>query len=463
MGYKVKISYSGDAQRLCDLLSESPAEVFDKPFFGYLLFLLTGNEKQLISELSRQFGEFESLSRDTFAYVLVANEASIPIDNVQWEPAAYEDYASKSALAVQCEKDRLSYIKARGIASYGSAFTKSDRGELLAMSDAVNEIARWFGATPKLPCILVFDAIPHKDPTIVPLDQFAVDNLIKLFRNVVGKVSGPHYREQIKIIQRIGQLNQAIDETYVPQEPTIEGIRSEELAKIKFYSESFSALSRCLLGGSAKGETLQCLSALELPSAVKECVRVSIARTHGHRKKLSDALWNVDRCAASLGTDAELEIKPKRVFRRSIAPLLPAEHTLQPPNTADEWQQLKLSLQQQLRLEVDTVLYTVPPVQEIEKELDERVRAEFTTRSRFREERLSRAISQKEERDSLMREFVSFSFPSFSAILQDELKNAGMAYSIGNMQASALNWITKPATVEWLSKLFDLARRATGL
>ena len=47
MGYKVKLSMSSDAELLCTLLTGSPTDVFDKPFFGYIIFLLTGQEKTL--------------------------------------------------------------------------------------------------------------------------------------------------------------------------------------------------------------------------------------------------------------------------------------------------------------------------------------------------------------------------------------------------------------------------------
>jgi hypothetical protein len=263
MGYKVTLSVSSDTERLCRLLSEQPETLFDKPFFGYVVFLLTGREKKLIATLSQDLGELDSLSRDVFAYVIAAEECSLSIDAVEWEKEAYDsNHASKAALPVQTYHTDLAYIKLHGISAYSEIFNKSARGELIALSNAANRVAKWFGVIPQLPCMLIFDPQPQSSPAVVPIDDALVTNIIAIFRNVVGKISGPSYRQHIDTIQKIGEIDAKLDRRE-PREPSLEAIRASQSRRLNDYADAVARVDRALRKGATAGDTQQCLFAAE--------------------------------------------------------------------------------------------------------------------------------------------------------------------------------------------------------
>jgi hypothetical protein len=77
--YGVAVSMSDDTERLCRRLATDPQKLFEKPFLGYALILLTGSEDALLNKTLSQIYALDALSGDTFAYLIVIKKCVLPL------------------------------------------------------------------------------------------------------------------------------------------------------------------------------------------------------------------------------------------------------------------------------------------------------------------------------------------------------------------------------------------------
>jgi hypothetical protein len=270
----------------------------------------------MFTQLGSRFDELENLYQDTFAYVILASTIRIAVDVVLKNDAGEIIQGEAESAALQRSETELSYVKFVGPESCGGSFSRSGPGEIIAISKASNEVAGWFGVTPQLPCMLIFDAYADSPPSVVKLTSQIFENLIPIFREVVGKISGPMFREQLSVIQKIGELD---SEVPVRLSSSVEQIRQKEVEAIERKLAHIGRIANMLNKSNTAGEVCREISVLGLTQPEFEQVSHIVRRTAVSRRKFLDAIRKTDECLASLGTLAENDVKPKRVFRRRAA------------------------------------------------------------------------------------------------------------------------------------------------
>ena len=95
MGYRINtdISVSENSKHLLRTLRSNPAEIFDRPFLGYLLFLVGGNDRNILDCLHENLIYLDSVTGSDVAFAMFANnfEVQIQVKISDAEGNRYED------------------------------------------------------------------------------------------------------------------------------------------------------------------------------------------------------------------------------------------------------------------------------------------------------------------------------------------------------------------------------------
>jgi hypothetical protein len=208
MGFYIEVD--NNTEKLVNILKANPADVFGKPFGGYLLFLIGGKEKELIDWILENVIVLDSLTSDTIAFALFAREFNIEIK--------VPDFLGRTIPRDRLPKEiqvPLKDIKAfRSIDSFvksGRCGWVVDGDKISAITYAVDDIAKNLGILGELPCVVVLDAIPKGTFELFPLEKSTIDRIIVLLRKSIQKlIDDKNYaefkRNAVKIIEEERKL-----------------------------------------------------------------------------------------------------------------------------------------------------------------------------------------------------------------------------------------------------------------
>jgi hypothetical protein len=212
MGFRVSVDHN--TEELVKRLTTDPAEVFGKPYGGYLLFLIGSTERELLNWISKNMVALDSLTSDIIAFAVFARDFNIKLKVPHYSDSNYESRPKKKI------KKPLSEIKAfKSI----DAFVKAGRcgwvidgDEITAITYAVDEIARKLGILHELPCAIVLDAIPKGKFELFHLEKRKMSKLIPLLRktvqNLIDDEDYKAFREKAyQVSKLVNQLKENFD------------------------------------------------------------------------------------------------------------------------------------------------------------------------------------------------------------------------------------------------------------
>ena len=82
---------------------------------------------------------------------------------------------------------------------------------LVALSHAVDAVARQLGVVEYLPCIVALDAVPQESPVILPLRQKPFpDVLLQIFRSVVAEMRDKGVQDYLEALEDLGRIDREV-------------------------------------------------------------------------------------------------------------------------------------------------------------------------------------------------------------------------------------------------------------
>lgn len=279
MGYHVEIDK--DDRDFIRRLKTSPSEIFGRPYAGYLFFLVGSPDIAALEWLKTNVLALDSLTGDHVAYAIFARKVPfrvrVEVDGDERSP---------------CEKGNVPLPEIHRLDAYLKAASKdlmADGDSLNAVTYATDDIARAFGVLDRLPCVLVLDAFPAGEMSIVQLDDSTLAVLWQTLRTLVHRLTqDTHFVAFVAAIEALASLTAAM-------ERSISHIRSLE-AQL----ELCAAIRESLRKGASKEfrrltERLGQLAAENLPSVLPESTGVAIkgyARTIEALRDFSAGHWS---------------------------------------------------------------------------------------------------------------------------------------------------------------------------
>jgi len=202
MGFHVTVR-DGD-RRLLEALRSDPSEVFGRPYLGYLLFLVGGNDLAALEWLRSHLVSLDSLTGHHVAYGIFANRVPLHLEI----PSYYEGLQSHRFLGEISLSDahRIdSYIKSGRVGQIASG------DHLVAMTYATDRVARAFGVLDHLPCVMILDAFPSDEVDLIELSPDQVPELLPLLRSAMHRLTqDSSHAEAIAALELLGRLRQRL-------------------------------------------------------------------------------------------------------------------------------------------------------------------------------------------------------------------------------------------------------------
>jgi len=208
VGFHVTIR-EGDRQ-LLKALRNNPSEVFGRPYAGYLLFLVGGNDTAALDWLRSHLVSLDSLTGHHVAYGIFAER--VP---VQLEVPSYHSYYEDEDLPQHRFLGEISLSDVRRIDSYiqsGRVGRIATGDHLAAMTYATDRVARAFGVLDHLPCVLVLDAFTSDEVDVLELSTDQLPELLPLLRTAIHKLNqDPASADTIAALELLGEIRQRLD------------------------------------------------------------------------------------------------------------------------------------------------------------------------------------------------------------------------------------------------------------
>jgi hypothetical protein len=80
MGWQLTVDFEKDGASLLKNMTTRPVEVFARPYLGHILFLLSGQEKDLINSVARQIEPLHAATGAVIAFVIVSAVTRLPVE-----------------------------------------------------------------------------------------------------------------------------------------------------------------------------------------------------------------------------------------------------------------------------------------------------------------------------------------------------------------------------------------------
>jgi hypothetical protein len=231
MGFRVGID--GNADFLLRQLKSSPAQVFDRPYKGYLLFLAGVADQETCEWLAENALALDSLTGEDLAFAIFARKFHIKLHTSRSNLARPPRYVGE----ISSDEIALGSIDVQRLVKSGRCGWVMDGDEVAAVTYAVDEIAKGFGILGELPCVVVLDAIPYERINFVRLSEQVRKCFVELLRRSLANFSAMPGYSQLEIsVQQILDLHREIDKAKAVR-PALEGeLRSarESLKHLEF-------------------------------------------------------------------------------------------------------------------------------------------------------------------------------------------------------------------------------------
>lgn len=186
MGFQIEIK-GQDLKRIRDYFEQDPADLFRKPYGGYLLFLAGIGDEKVFSWLSKNIIALDSLTSNNVAFAVFTYNFEIEV-----QQGNYIYWVKK---LVQSGKSILGFT--------------SD--ESIAITYGTDEVARSFDVLGDLPCMLVFDSIPKQTFKVFHLNQGNLQALLLILRRSIQSFMNlPNYNSYMRMIGSITELKRRI-------------------------------------------------------------------------------------------------------------------------------------------------------------------------------------------------------------------------------------------------------------
>jgi hypothetical protein len=287
MGYMVAVD--DDAATLLGHLKSAPDEIFGRPYAGYMLFLVGAADVEALDWLRGNAVSLDSLTGDHVAFAIFARRFDIKIRtngskskrNRHLGEVPLDKVHSRDAVSRLVKSGRLGWVE--------------DGDWLTAMTYGVDDIARSLGVLDSLPCLVLIDAIPEGQISVVPLDQANFSRLFAVMRKVIHNlIEEPGFRAYISAIEEIA----CVDGAMSPLEAQLNELElrqsrvpePESLEKniISAYEQATIAI--------AKGATRQFMKIIRTLSVYPEEQRL----VHEEASRLQKELIRTDRTIRTL-------------------------------------------------------------------------------------------------------------------------------------------------------------------
>lgn len=216
MGFRVGIDDNADA--LLKLLRSNPAQVFDRPYKGYLLFLAGAADQEVCEWLAQNAIVLDSLTGEDIAFAVFARTFRMRIHASHPKPPRPPMYVG----AVSSEEITGGSWQVTRLVKSGRCGWVVDGDEIAAVTYAVDDLARSFNVLQHLPCIVVLDAIPSKKLNIVRLSLPVRECLVEVLRKAMARFSAmPGYLMLEGSVDELLKAHQAINSALAVR-PTLE-------------------------------------------------------------------------------------------------------------------------------------------------------------------------------------------------------------------------------------------------
>lgn len=192
MGYHVEIDDS--SKRLLDLLSNTPEQVFGKPYVGYILFLATEHDRDQLEWIIENAPALDSLTGSNLAYAVFAKRfpVKLRVDGNDCLGRKPRNLGEVDADYFHRE-DNVSRLVENG--KFGVPI---DKDELTAITYGTDIVARELNLIQHLPCLVIMDAIPEPNPLIVSMETEILPELFRLLRGGVARFNKKNRITNIK-------------------------------------------------------------------------------------------------------------------------------------------------------------------------------------------------------------------------------------------------------------------------
>lgn len=203
MGFRVEIG--DDKSRLLRNLRLTPSEVFEKPYGGYLLFLVGGADREALEWLADNVVTLDSLTDEHIAFAIFARSLRMRL-HVNSSLAPPELRRRNRSFEVPLDEIKTAGSVSQLVKSHRLGWVL-DGDEINAITYAVDEIARSFSVMDELPCVLLLDAVPKREFEIFHLTSSNLDSLVALLRRATQNLlDTPGYDHFMVTIRRVIQL-----------------------------------------------------------------------------------------------------------------------------------------------------------------------------------------------------------------------------------------------------------------
>lgn len=474
MGFHIQIEGSGSA--LLKKLRASPASVFDQPYKGYLLFLAGAADQDVCEWIADNTVQLDSLTGDDVAYAVFARRFEMRLSTNS--SSGHTSARSPQVLGTIDSKEiagepwRVEQLVKSG--RWGWAV---DQDELVAVTYAVDDLARNLGVLDKLPCVIVLDAIPGNDINVLRLSPEVRSAFLSILRRSLALMAGSErfsdfderINDLIKLYDEVESASKRKEVANLKLERAISAAKSVEsrgpvpasdLATIQARLSSAEAAVRsgslrdlrAALSGGRKRKPL--LKSHPIPGILPGQLESILTIAERHQRKI----WLLGRTIQALVT-ANSSREPSRSVElqailngRSIELLVPG-FELQENPSAEMVAALGARLADQRDQLVDNILETLPSAEKLMSQLKESTKDLHAAVARRKNEKVAtlRAEVEKlesdpnnyqrsaqEKFDLAAREYLSGRPPSFWAAVSQSLREMKMTDHSLRVQAWAV-------------------------
>jgi len=208
MGYRVsvQVSVDGATRALLNKLRSTPGDVFERPYKGYILFLVGSSDQNTCEWLKLNLRALDSLTGNDIAFAIFASRVPIKLEsNMRGRRPR-----KRGELEISAMKS-ISW-RIESLAESGKWGIIEDGDTLDAVTYAVDEIARTLQILDKLPCIVVLDAVPTLGANVVQLSESICARFIEILRRTLTVLSQMHGYDQLESdVRRLLDLFRAIE------------------------------------------------------------------------------------------------------------------------------------------------------------------------------------------------------------------------------------------------------------
>ncbi|MEI7929513.1 MAG: hypothetical protein WCH40_13265, partial [Verrucomicrobiales bacterium] len=228
------IEYSPDLRQVANRLTESPTQIFRKPYAGYLIFLVenaTAGDKATLKWLTEATDRLDRMTGELVAYALVTLRFGFDVikqRNFEFQLASTPD-GRKEACDHMTAKRRVEIddneFDIRRLVSKGVWGPVTDTCHLEAMNKAVRQLADEWGVLDQLPCMVAIDGfrIDSSNRTVVTLEGKAGPEIEKCVEDAVTRLRQhpeiDRYLETMKSLHRAAQERAELVEPWATSAP----------------------------------------------------------------------------------------------------------------------------------------------------------------------------------------------------------------------------------------------------